>query len=618
MYTRCCRRSFELSIITKATTPMTIHSFHIPVLGLGYSVDTPLKVAPLGISSVISIVDDEMIEKMRKYHTENTGDIYVPIQKNVVDFRSKRITSYLNLIQKKVDILFQQMRELPFEEGNLLTRYFELLPKRSPLKVRYEIMKKLGESAEKAILQKALKNDLRQGAIDVNIMSKVDKLNVDENGDLQTEMYSDASAALRGFANSNLRSSLILSAGMNPRLYNYLEQFPDFYPDANDQLRKKVILKVSDFRSAFIQAKYLAKKGIWVSEFRVESGLNCGGHAFATDGYLLGPILEEFKLKRTEMIAELFGLYTAGLESRGHHILAAPPLHITVQGGIGTAEEDDFLLNYYQVDATGWGSPFLLVPEVTNVDKETLKALGNSTAEDYYVSNSSPLGVLFNNFKNSSAERQRLMRIEKGRPGSPCTKKYLVSNTEFTKEPICTASREYQNLKIKQLNEMTPRPEQYDHMLADITEKLCLCDGLSTSALIKCDQLKPKENRAVSICPGPNLQWFSGEYTLDEMVNHIYGKGDLLSGKNRPNMFINELNLYIEYYRKEVEALKYQYNEKRSKYLEKFHAQLLQGIAYYQKLFAETNYYNSYYRAQLLSQLSKSESLLKEVDLQLA
>ena len=32
-----------------------LHSFHIPVLGLGYSIDTPVKVARFGISSVISI-----------------------------------------------------------------------------------------------------------------------------------------------------------------------------------------------------------------------------------------------------------------------------------------------------------------------------------------------------------------------------------------------------------------------------------------------------------------------------------------------------------------------------------------------------------------------------------
>ena len=130
-------------------------------------------------------------------------------------------------------------------------------------------------------------------------------------------------------------------------------------------------------------------------------------------------------------------------------------MKITVQGGIGTAEEDQFLLEHYQVDATGWGSPFLLVPEVTNVDEATLKDLAQAKSEDYYISNSSPLGVLFNNFKKSSAEKQRRERIAAGRPGSPCKKKYLVSNTEFTSEPICTASRQYQHLKIKQLQQLS-------------------------------------------------------------------------------------------------------------------------------------------------------------------
>ncbi|MBP1655129.1 MAG: hypothetical protein H6Q28_1685, partial [Bacteroidetes bacterium] len=42
-----------------------VHTFHIPVLGLAFSVDTPLRVARFGISSVVSIVDDILIERMR-------------------------------------------------------------------------------------------------------------------------------------------------------------------------------------------------------------------------------------------------------------------------------------------------------------------------------------------------------------------------------------------------------------------------------------------------------------------------------------------------------------------------------------------------------------------------
>ena len=51
------------------------------------------------------------------------------------------------------------------------------------------------------------------------------------------------------------------------------------------------------------------------------------------------------------------------------------PIKITAQGGVGTAEEHTFLLEEFQLDSIGWGSPFLLVPEATSVDKETRELL---------------------------------------------------------------------------------------------------------------------------------------------------------------------------------------------------------------------------------------------------
>ncbi len=44
------------------------HTFHIPVMGTGFTIDTPLRVAKYGITSVISLVDDVLIEQMRKLH----------------------------------------------------------------------------------------------------------------------------------------------------------------------------------------------------------------------------------------------------------------------------------------------------------------------------------------------------------------------------------------------------------------------------------------------------------------------------------------------------------------------------------------------------------------------
>jgi hypothetical protein len=206
------------------------------------------------------------------------------------------------MMQDMIDSEFEEIKNLPFGEENKLQFYFDLLPDSSALKQYYQEMLLEQNLETKKLLQEKLRSKMIKGNIDVNIMAKVDKMNVDANGELKSEIFSDAFSSLQGFANINLSSSVVLSAEMNPCLYSYLETFNDFLPDDNLHLKKKVILKVSDFRSAFIQAIFLAKKGIWILEFRIESCLNCGRPAFATEGFLLGPILEEFKEKKSEMI----------------------------------------------------------------------------------------------------------------------------------------------------------------------------------------------------------------------------------------------------------------------------------------------------------------------------
>ena len=450
----------------------SLHIFHIPVMGLGFSIDTPVKVGRFGISSVISIMEDELIEQMRKFHCQQAGEEYLPIKNTEEDFRAKRITAYLDLVHRIVQRQTEQLRCLTFEPGTEIIKYFELLPDDSPAKKRYVEMMETADGPAKDSLQIELRKLIVAGAIDVNIMSKIDKVNYAKDGEPLPSEYSDAHAALRGFANSKLESSVVFSAGYNPRLYAYIESFSDFLPDENEVLKKKITLKVSDYRSALTQGKILAKKGLWVSEFRIESGLNCGGHAFATDGLLLGPILEEFKNNRLALIAELMTICNQALDAKGQHTFSAPPaMRLTVQGGIGTANEQNFLMAYYKTDCTGWGSPFLLVPEATDVDDETLQQMATAKKEDYYLSNASPLGIPFNNFRKSSSERQRLERIAKGRAGSPCYKKMLSSNTEFTETPICTASRQYQDLKIKQLEERSLSAELYQKEYENIVEK---------------------------------------------------------------------------------------------------------------------------------------------------
>ncbi|WP_437921888.1 hypothetical protein [Sphingobacterium sp. LRF_L2] len=584
------------------------HKFHIPVLGLAFSIDSPIKVARYGISSVISVVDDELIERMRFYYAKMNNLIHQEITRNESDYRAKRISAYLNLVQDLVNNQIETIKSQEFTPQSELTKYFELLPENSLKKLLYQQMINTIDSTKKSLLQTYLKDNVTAGDIDVNIMSKVDKINSDKEGHILDEMYSDASAALRGFANSKLHSSLILSAGMNPRLYNYIAEFPAFLPNENGILEKKITLKVSDFRSAHIQSKYLAKKGIWVSEFRIESGLNCGGHAFATDGYLLGPILEEFKQKKDSLLDELRSLYEQAIEQRGlpPKITSSLDTKFSVQGGVGNAEEQSFLIDYYGFDSIGWGSPFLLVPEATTVDEQTLSSLKDASDDDFYLSNSSPLGVLFNNFRPSSSEQLRLDRIRKGKPGSPCIKRYLVSSTEFSKTPICTASRAYQKAKIKELEKSNLQQQEFQDEYDKITEKNCLCEGLASAAYLKYNMTQPKENTAVAICPGPNTKFFKNIYSLKQMVDHIYGRIPLTM-PDRPHMFLNELKLYIDYYRKYIEL--YADDSKSIKFKEKFKGQLLNGIQYYRSLL-DVKLFKADLESRFLSLLESYEASL--------
>jgi hypothetical protein len=596
---------------------LTPHTFHIPVMGLAYTIDTPIKVAKYGITSVVSVIEDYLIEQMREVICKNEHIDYVKIHTTERDYRAKRITAYLNLIQDIIDKQIEEIKREDFNTGKDISQYFEMLPEDSEIKKLYYKML-ASQTHEKEKLQKQLRHLIIPGKIDVNIMTKLDKTNYDPDGNELPTQFSDALSALRGYANSNVKSSIVFSAGLNPRLFSYCETFEDFYPDLKGTISKKIILKVSDYRSALIQGKYLAKKGLWISEFRIESGINCGGHAFISNGIPLGPILEDFKSKRNELYNELFVECENALKILGRNpFIIKPELKITAQGGIGTSEENSFLIDYYNLDSTGWGSPFLLVPEATNVDSETLNKLKAAKKEDYYLSHSSPLGVPFSNFRSSSSEEQRKMRIDKNRPGSPCFKKFLSMDKEFTDKPICTASREYQNLKIKQLKNQISDVKILEHEIEKVTEKDCLCEGLGASALLK-NKTKLSHNlSAVTICPGPNLAYFSDTFSLKQMVDHIYGRLNILNNLNRPNIFVNELQLYFDYLKKEIEDQFNVITEKKLTHFQTFKNNLLRGIDYYEELIPKIKQNNSDLKnnvRQQLIDLKNSLNLLPQLN----
>lgn len=587
------------------TLTRSVHTFHIPVMGLAYTIDSPLRVAHYGISSVVSIIDDELIEKMRAFYSNKFKLPYQEITKRNLNYRAERITHYLNLMDAAIKEKFEAFKAELILSKSSLENYVGMLPNKSELKKKLQGFIDGGVHLRDS-LKTFIHKNLFPGSIDVNIMTKIDNGNFSGKEQLPVE-YNDAHTAFKGFAESNLRSSVVFSAGMNPRLYGYVENFKDFFPDADLEIKKKITLKVSDYRSALIQGSFLAKKGLWVSEYRIESGLNCGGHAFATNGFLLGPILQEFKDKKNELVQSAHVLLVQALKARELPVPERPlELKISVQGGVGTAAEHDFLLDYYQVDSVGWGSPFLLVPEATLLDHHTRRLLINAREDDFYLSNISPLGVPFNSVKGISNDYWKQKRIDENKAGSSCPKKFLAFNKDYNAQGLCTASKKYQDIKLGELQAEKDAisADEYQKRKNKITEKSCLCVGLANAAYLAHDIPVKGQQQGVAICPGPNLAYFDKEVSLSEMVRHIYGNANIMTEAERPNMFIKELGMYLEYLKNEIDDFRGPATSVQIKKWESFKNNLLDGICYYEGLLLQGQYFPEM-RQRLREQLQR-------------
>ena len=557
-----------------------MHTIHIPVMGTGFSIDTPIRVAPFGISSVMSIMDDMLVEKIRKHYCEKFNLAFTPITRWSEDARAKRITAYINTVQEIVQIKFKKIKSLPFFESNDKEKYFIMLPDESPLKLAYNRLLEMAPGEKRKKAEKSLTEQMVKGSIDANIMVKLDRVNRDRKGNELPTEYSDSKAALRGFANSIVESSIIFSAGINQSLYSYMSAFKDFYRDKTGKMKKKIIIKVSDFRSALIQGKFLAKKGLEVYEFRIESGLNCGGHAFASNGQLLPVLLKEIHEKRDQLAASFKPLIQKYYEKMGWEYPDASANHtplITVQGGVGTPGEVKRLQKDFNIDKIGIATPFLLVPEVTCVESTTFNKLKEADESDLYLSEVSPLGVPFNNLRHSVSEEHTTNQVEIGDPGSPCPKGFLVSNTEFSEVPICTASKEYQQQKLNELSATIADGTELALEQAKVVKKTCLCDHLGNGALINLG-IKKEEKAPQAICPGQNISWFNREYSLMEMMAHFYNKQKSLVPKERPHMFAKEIQMYVDYFDRLIK--KSDFNERTKKTLNEFYENMKSGMEY--------------------------------------
>ena len=195
------------------------------------------------------------------------------------------------------------------------------------------------------------------------------------------------------------------------------------------------------------------------------------------------------------------------------------------------------------------------------------------------------MGIPFHSLKGNTKDVEKATRIANGKPGSPCPKKFVALNKDFKEKGLCTASRQYQSQKLKELESQNLSKSAYEYNVNKITEKSCTCVGLGTAALLAYDLDTKIEGDGVSVCPGPNLAYFSKISSLNEMIGHIYGRTNVIKRTDRPNMFIKELHIYLEYFKEQIDEFRMNVIEKRRKRLLAFGNNLNDGISYYQNLF---------------------------------
>jgi hypothetical protein len=144
-------------------------------------------------------------------------------------------------------------------------------------------------------------------------------------------------------------------------------------------------------------------------------------------------------------------------------------------------------------------------------------------------------------------------------------------------------------------------------------EKECLCGGLSTAFFYENNMDTKLEGAGVTVCPGPNLAYFSGKISLRNMIQHIYGKKDVLNQIERPHMFVKELELYVNYFLKELNQYKEEPDKKALRYLNDFKANLLEGIDYYKSLFQKEASFSSKAIHNVIEKLNDFEDQLKSI-----
>jgi hypothetical protein len=159
-------------------------------------------------------------------------------------------------------------------------------------------------------------------------------------------------------------------------------------------------------------------------------------------------------------------------------------------------------------------------------------------------------------------------------------------------------------MKLEDLKNQGMSESDLNEQTARILEKACICRDLGDGALLKYGIQESKKQLSPAVCPGPNIAYFSKICSLKEMVDHIYGRISVIDpSRHRPHVFLNELKIYIDYFKELVCKAGLNVSKKDVEYFSEFKQNLLAGIEYYMDLAKAMYVISSADREKFLSDL---------------
>ena len=77
------------------------------------------------------------------------------------------------------------------------------------------------------------------------------------------------------------------------------------------------------------------------------------------------------------------------------------------------------------------------------------------------------------------------------------------------------------------------------------------------------------------------------------MVKHIYGNANVMTDASRPNLFVKELKMYIDYLKNEIAETTADLTAGQIKKWNAFKNNMLEGIEFYHNLFSTSHYFEN-------------------------